>query len=84
MSKDAAVIAVVLALMVGYCWARWRRAENGVKTAQALVDGAGKTAWRARGVMLLVGVGVYAAIAMWFRGQGRLAGPVFLAPFKVA
>jgi hypothetical protein len=71
MTKDAAVIAVVLALMVGYYWARWRRAENSVKTAKALADGAGKTAWRARGVLLLVGVGVYAAITLWFHGKGR-------------
>ena len=82
MSKDAALIAVVLALMVGYYWARWRRAETGAKTAKALADGAGKTVWRARGVMLLVGVAVYVAVALWFRGHGRLGGPRIFVPFN--
>lgn len=71
MSKGAALIAVVIALMLGYYWARWRRAEGSAKAAKTMADGAGKAVWRARGSMLLVGVGVYIAIALWFRGQGR-------------
>jgi len=71
MTKGAAVIAVVLALMVGYYWARWRRAEGSAKSAKAMADGAGKTVWRARGSMLLVAVAVYVALTLWFHGQGR-------------
>jgi hypothetical protein len=74
MTSGAAVIAVVLALMVGSYWARWRRAEGSAKSARAMADGAGKAVWRARGSMLLVGVAVYVAVALWFRGLGRLSG----------
>jgi hypothetical protein len=71
MSKDAAVIAVVTALMVGYYFARWRRAETAQKGAKTLADTATKTAWKARGVMVLVGFALYAVIELWLRGRGR-------------
>jgi hypothetical protein len=71
MTRDAAVLAVIGALMLGYFWARWRRAEAVNKTAQAAVDAAGKQAWRARGVMAVVGVFVFVLIDLWIRGSGR-------------
>lgn len=71
MTKGAAVIAISLALMAGYYWARWRRAETVNRLAKAAADGAGKVAWRARGVILLVGAAVYVVIDLWLRGRGR-------------
>lgn len=71
MTKGAAVIAISLALMTGYYWARWRRAETVNRAAKATADGVGKVAWRARGVILLVGAAVYVAIDLWLRGRGR-------------
>jgi len=71
MTRDAAVLAVVGALMLGYYWARWRRAETTNKTAKAAGDAAGKQAWRARAVMVLVGFFVFALIDLWLRGSGR-------------
>lgn len=66
------MIAIVIALMVGYYWARWRRAETSNRVARAQADGAGKTVWRARGSILLVGIAVYAVISLWLKGRGRL------------
>jgi hypothetical protein len=57
--------------MGGYAWARWRQRENTNKVAKAASEAAGRQAWRARGVLLLIGVAVYAAIELWFRGSGR-------------
>ncbi|MGE5289543.1 MAG: hypothetical protein ACM3ML_20570 [Micromonosporaceae bacterium] len=71
MTRDAAVIAIVIALMVGYYWARWRRAETTNRMARAAADTAGKTVWRARGAIVLVGAAVYVVIDLWFRVQGR-------------
>ncbi len=62
-------MAVIVALLLGYYWARWRRAEGSAKSARALADGAGRAAWRARGMILLVGVAVYVALHAWLGGR---------------
>jgi multisubunit Na+/H+ antiporter MnhB subunit len=69
MTQTAAVVAVVVALMLGYYWARWRRWEGSAKSARALADAAGRQVWKARGAMLLVGVAVYVALHLWLRGR---------------
>jgi len=56
-------------LMLGYYWARWRRAEGSAKNARVLADAAGRQAWKARGMILLVGVAVYAALHAWLGGR---------------
>ena len=71
MTRHAAVLAVIGALMLGYYWARWRRAEGTNRVAQAAAGAAGKQAWRARGVIALVGFFVFALIDLWLRGSGR-------------
>jgi hypothetical protein len=69
MSRDAAAVAVIVALLLGYYWARWRRAEGSAKSARALADAAGRAAWRSRGMILLVGVAVYVALHTWLGGR---------------
>ncbi|HEY5352110.1 MAG TPA: hypothetical protein VIK57_06615 [Streptosporangiaceae bacterium] len=71
MTQTAAVVAVVVALMLGYYWARWRRAEGSARSARVLADAAGRQAWKARGAILLIGVAVYVAIHLWIHGRGR-------------
>jgi ABC-type amino acid transport system permease subunit len=71
MTADAAALAVIIALMVGYYFARWRRAETSRKTNKAIADVAAGVAWRTRGTMLLVGAALWAIIDAWFRGKGR-------------
>ncbi len=69
MTRDAAAVAVIVSLMLGYYWARWRRAEGSARSARALANAAGGQAWRARGMILLVGVAVYVALHAWLRGR---------------
>jgi len=69
MTRDAAAVAVIVSLMLGYYWARWRRAEGSARSARALADAAGRQAWRARGMIALVGVAVYVALHLWLRGK---------------
>ena len=71
MTKEAAVLAISLALIGGYHWARWQRAEATRRFAKAAADTAGKGAWRARGVILLIGVAAFAVINLWVHGRGR-------------
>jgi len=74
MTTDAAVIAIVVSLMGGYYFARWRRSEGSLKSAKTLAEGAGKAAWGARRAMLLTGIGIAAVIYLWIHGKGRLRG----------
>jgi hypothetical protein len=71
MTRDAAALAVIVALMLGYYWSRWRRSEATNRAANATKDAAGRQVWRARGAILLIGVIVYAVIELWLRGSGR-------------
>jgi hypothetical protein len=71
MTRDAAVVAVVISIMGGYYFARWRRAEGSHQTAKTAAETAERAAWRARGVMVLVALAVAAVIEMWLRGKGR-------------
>ena len=54
MTSDAAVVAVIVALMLGYYFARWRRWEGSAKSARGLADAASRAVWKARAAMLLV------------------------------
>jgi hypothetical protein len=42
MTPIAATVAIFVALMAGYYWARWRRAEASLRTAKGQADAAGK------------------------------------------
>ena len=72
MTTDAVVIAVVVSLMGGYYFARWRRSEGSLKSAKTLAEGAGKAAWGARRAMLVTGLAIAAVIYLWVHGKGRL------------
>ena len=69
MTSDAAVVAVIVALMTGYYFARWRRWEGSAKSARVLADAASRAAWKARGAMLLVGVALYVVLHLWLKGR---------------
>ncbi|HEX9354512.1 MAG TPA: hypothetical protein VF933_11940 [Streptosporangiaceae bacterium] len=69
MTRDAAAVAVIVALLLGYYWARWRRAEASAKGSRLLAEAASRAAWRARGMIVLVGVAVYVALHTWLGGR---------------
>jgi hypothetical protein len=69
--QDAATIAIVVSLAIGYYFARWRRWERSVRGAKRELDGAKQNRQRARGVMLFVGVFAVLAIRAWLHGSGR-------------
>lgn len=69
MTPEAAAVAVIVALMLGYYFARWRRWEGSAKSARVLADAASRAAWKARGAMLLVAVAVYVVLHSWLGGR---------------
>jgi hypothetical protein len=69
MTRDAAAVAVIVALLLGYYWARWRRAEASAKGNRLLAEAAQRAAWRARGMIVLVGAAVYVALHTWLGGR---------------
>jgi hypothetical protein len=71
MTPIAATVAIVVALMTGYYWARWRRSEASLKTAKGLADAAGKAAWRSRILIITVAAAVYVVLRAWLAGTGR-------------
>ena len=69
MTQEAAAVAVIVALMLGYYFARWRRWEGSAKSARVLADAASRAAWKARAAMLLVAVAVYVVLHAWLGGR---------------
>jgi hypothetical protein len=69
MTETAATVAVVVALMLGYYFARWRRWEGSAKSARVLADAASKAVWKARGAMLLVAVALYVVLRIWLKAH---------------
>ena len=65
MTSDAAVVAVIVALMLGYYFARWRRWEGSAKSARVLADAASRAVWKARGMIALVLVALYVVLHAW-------------------
>jgi hypothetical protein len=69
MTETAATVAVIVALMLGYYFARWRRWEGSAKSARVLADAASKAVWKARGAMLLVAVALYVVLRIWLKAH---------------
>jgi hypothetical protein len=67
MTTGAAVIAIVASLLAGYYFAQWRRSEGSLRSAKALVKGAGQGAWKARRNLLLTGLAIAVVIYLWNR-----------------
>jgi hypothetical protein len=59
MTTGAAVVGIVVALLAGYWWARWRRAETANRTARATASAGGRQVWRARVAMLIIGLVIF-------------------------
>ncbi len=67
----AAVVAVVVALAVGFYWARLLRAERSLRGAKRDQAAASRGAWAARRVMILVAAVLLLVVRAWLQGKGR-------------
>ena len=71
MTSMAAVVAVVVALAVGFYWARFLRAERSRRGTKREYEAAGRGAWAARRVMILVAAVLVLVVRAWLHGKGR-------------
>ena len=67
----AAVVAVVVALAVGFYWARFLRAERSLRGAKRDQAAASRAAWAARRAMILVAAVLALVVRAWLQGKGR-------------
>jgi hypothetical protein len=71
MTSLAAVVAVVVALAVGFYWARLLRAQRSLRGAKRDQAAASRGAWAARRVMVLVAAVLVLVVRAWLQGKGR-------------
>ena len=71
MTSYAAVLAVVVALALGFYYARWIRAERGLRGAKRDQAGASRVVWAARRAIVLMAVVLALVVRAWLQGKGR-------------
>ena len=70
-TREAAAVAVIVALLAGWYGRMWREREADRSFAQTRATNAMKAVWRARGGIVVVGIVVAATVNMWLHGRGR-------------
>ena len=70
-TREAAAVAVIVALLAGRYGRMWREREADRRFAQTRATNAMKAVWRARGGIVVVGIVVAATVNLWLHGRGR-------------
>jgi hypothetical protein len=70
-TREAAAVAVIVALLAGWYGRMWREREADRRFAQTRATNAMKAVWRARGGIVVVGIVVAATVNLWLHGRGR-------------
>ena len=69
MTLGAAAIAVIIAVLVGWYGRMWREREGDRTVTRTRAANARKAVWRARGVIVAVGIIAVAAVYVWLHGS---------------
>lgn len=69
MAVTVAVAAIVIGLLVGNFWGRWRLREASLRSARAQAAGAGVNVWKARKALIFGGIALIAFIEYWLHGR---------------
>ena len=64
----AAAVAVIIAVLVGWYGRMWREREGDRSITRTRAANAKKAVWKARGVILVVGIVAVAAVYVWLHG----------------
>jgi dipeptide/tripeptide permease len=70
-TREAAAVAVIVALLVGWYGRRWLEREGDRSVTRTRAANARRAVWRARWVMVVVGIVVAVTIDVWLHGRGR-------------
>ncbi|HXZ74827.1 MAG TPA: hypothetical protein VEH31_28730 [Streptosporangiaceae bacterium] len=68
MTLGAAAVAVIIAVLVGWYGRMWREREGDRSITRTRAANAKKAVWKARGVILVVGIVAVAAVYVWLHG----------------
>jgi len=67
-TREAAAVAVIVALLAGWYGRMWREREADRSFAQTRAANAMKAVWKARGVIVVVGIVAAATVYVWLHG----------------
>jgi hypothetical protein len=70
-TRDAAAVAVIVALLAGWYGRMWLEREGDRRVTRTRAANAMKAVWKARGVIVVVGIVVAVTVNMWLHGRGR-------------
>ena len=70
-TREAAAVAVIVALLAGWYGRMWREREADRRVMRTRGANARKAVWKARWVIVVVGIVVAATVNMWLHGRGR-------------
>lgn len=65
------MVAVIVALLVGWYGRMWREREGDRSVTRTRAANARRAVWRARWVMVVVGIVVVVTVDVWLHGRGR-------------
>jgi hypothetical protein len=63
-----AAVAVIIAALVGWYGRMWREREGDRSVTRTRAANAKKAVWKARGVIVVVGIAAVAAVYVWLHG----------------
>jgi hypothetical protein len=70
-TREAAAVAVIAALLAGWYGRMWREREADRSVTRIRAANAMKAVWKARWVIVVVGIVVAATVNEWLHGGGR-------------
>ena len=66
---EAAAVAVIIAALLGWYGRMWREREGDRSVTRTRAANAKKAVWKARGVILVVGIVAAGAVYVWLHGS---------------
>jgi protein-S-isoprenylcysteine O-methyltransferase Ste14 len=70
-TREAAAVAVIIALVVGWYGRMWREREGDRSVTRTRAANARRAVWRARWAIVVVGIVVVVTVDVWLHGSGR-------------
>jgi hypothetical protein len=67
-TRETAAVAVIVALLVGWYGRMWREREGDRSVTRTRAANARKAVWKARGVIVVVGIVVALTVDVWLHG----------------
>jgi hypothetical protein len=67
-TREAAAVAVIIAALAGWYGRMWREREGDRSVTRTRAANARKAAWKARGVIVVVGIVAATTVYVWLHG----------------